>query len=824
MKVDPLRSIGAKLFYYMSSLVLITVAGNSCQYMRMFMEFQQEQAQDQAQLSAERAASQLDGTIDGWRAQVAAALPALRATTPAVDHAQRFLDTSVEFLSVELFDAPSAKSAKLTSLASAFTQATADPRFEDKVPTKVRSDLLTASRAWLKRQAPKSGKQTLHIENLTKSVGLPVMALAIRYPSVPATATAPAAANAAPTSVTWVLLTVWQTNLIKALPKSGFFDSAVIDAKGRVFTSPNVADMIGRKALGATTLAKAALAATSASGFEREYKDPQGRRRFGAFARLPKYGVAVLVEQDAETAYQALRQNLYTTALVALLFILFAVAFAYLCATRLVAGLSAVSHGAAKIAAGELKQEIRVRSTDEIGKLAHDVNQMSRRVLQIVETQVNKARADKELETAKIVQSTFFPRTEASNGPIFLSGFYQPAAACGGDLWGHHTLDQGVELVYIGDAMGQGVSAALVTAMAYATTTTVADLLRERPEWRDSPARLLDQLNRQIHDAVRGTISMTFFAAVVDTQRGVITFANAGHNFPVLLPMDSQDPRTAGQRPTLPGAKIQPITLRLSGTPLGMEPSATYTDRTLELRPGDKVLFFTDGLIECSSPKGEVWGRKYLLEQAVATAHLSPSDMKNELLSRAFTFFGSKGLDDDVTAVVMEIDASWQQPVAHSEPARLADLKPKPARHPLPEPPPLRIRALAPLPAPLETGVEQAAAQLESEAYDALTPMADLTQPPAPAVSPAEPPLGIFEIPSIELSLSEDSQPPAPMTPTLLTIDAADLEAVEAEAALAPLPRAVAGPRDMDPQSLAPRSLAPRSGRYKVKLPTKKRT
>lgn len=703
VKVNAFRSVGAKLFCYMSLLVLITIMGNSYQYIRTFMAFQQDQVEDQAQLTAERSASQIESAIDNWRAQLTIALPTLRDgdTKAPSDQIQRFVDSSGEFLSLDLFEAPSSRSAKLTSLGGAFTSTITDPRFEDKIPAKVREQIQTSAKSWLKKQAQKGAKTNVFVESLARNVSLPVMTMAVRFD-----------VGGSP-SVVWALLTVWQTNLIKALPKSRFIDSAIIDMKGKVFTSPNVFDMVSRKAFSGKALAKSAMAGTSTSGFEAEYRDTQGRRRLGAYSRMPRYGLAILVEQDAEIAYQALKRNLLSTTLVALLFVLFAVAFSYVLANGITKSLRAVSHAASKIASGDFKHQIDTQARDEVGMLAHDVNNMSRKIVDLMAGQVRKARIEKESETAKMVQNTFFPRSEIRNGPIFLSGFYQPAPECGGDLWGHYTISDGVEFVFIGDAMGHGAPAALVTAMAYTTTMTIADLIRDYANVKESPARILERLNRILFDAVRGTISMTFFAAIVDTKKALITFANAGHNFPVLLPAAGNDPRAERVRPLLAGFDIQPISLKLRGTPLAMDVDSKYIDKTIAIRPGDKVLFFTDGLIECASPKGEVWGRKYLLEQAVQTAALSPTDMKDELLSRAFTFFGTRPLDDDVTALVLEVSKNWRgvdgdaASVAFATPA---DPQPGRARHPLPNIPPPRM--------PMQTTVVLEAASAEMGDFD----------------------------------------------------------------------------------------------------------
>lgn len=787
MKVQAFRSLAAKLFYYMSFLVLITVVGNSMQYIRTFMAYQTEQVQDQIQLSAERSATQFENAIDTWRSQIAVALPSLRSidaknATSTAPQIQRFVDANPEFISLELLEGDSARSTKLKSLGGAFTSTVTDPRFEDKVPTKVRDQIQSANKTWLKRQIPKVGKSNVIIETFAKPTSLPIMAIAVRFN----------VDNSS--SVVWGVLNVWQSNLIKALPKSRFIDSAVIDEKGKVFTSPNVIEMVSRKAFTGHALAKAALAAASPAGFEKEYKDTEGRRRLGAYARVPKYGVSVLVEQDAEVAFQALRKNLFSTALVATLFILFAVMFAYFGAQGITKGLRAVADGTAKIAAGDFNQEIELDSQDEVGALAQDVNHMAHKIQSLMKSQIEKARLEQELETAKMVQSTFFPRNEIRNGPLFVTGFYQPASECGGDLWGRFPIDQHRDFVFVADAMGHGAPAALVTAMAYSTTMTIADILKDHDGIIDSPALVLSRLNRIIHEAVRGTISMTFFASIIDTKSGVITYANAGHNFPVLLPAAGNDPRAGKQRPISKLVPIQPISLKATGTPLGMDPEASFQDKTMDLRPGDKLLYFTDGLIECSSPKGEVWGRKYLLEQAVETSSLSALDMKDELLSRAFTFFGTKPLDDDVTVVVIELAKSWQIG-SGSMPSAMPPSAPPVRRAPPPKALPLAMEME--LPTEVEI-VDDNSSAVEMVLKDgtAVDETATMTPP-----EPSRHPEITFSLESTSTGLAMAPIPESEPTADALTV---------AEP-LTPEPAAPAQPQAATPLSLP-------QGKYRLKL------
>ncbi len=661
MKVSTFNSVGAKLFYYMTALVLITVAGNSFQYIRSFMEHQTQQVQDSIQLNAERAGSQVENVLETWRSQIAVALPGLRGQTSDDTHEliRKFVDASPEFVALQLFEAPTAKSMALTPLGDAFTSNTNEARFEDKIPSKVWDKVRAAQQRWMKLAGPRIGKNNIMIESFAKSSELPLMAVAVRFDV------------AESQSVVWAVLTAWQSNLIKSLPKSKFVDSALVDSKGKIFTSPNLFDMVNRHRFAGEPLVRTALGESNPSGFENEYRHANGNRRLGAYFKLPRYDLTLLVEQDAEAAYLALKKNLLSTALWAGLFVLIAIMFSFLGATGITRGLREVTMATGRIAAGDLLYQIKPRSKDEVGVLAHSVNHMAGKITGLMQSQVDKARFEKELETAKMVQSTFFPKSDINRPELHLTGFYQPASECGGDLWGHYTIDEGIEFVFIADAMGLGAPAALVTAIAYSTTMAVADIVRDRSDFQDSPAKILERLNRIIFEAVQGKISMTFFAAIFDFKQGLVTYANAGHNFPVIIPANPEDPRAAKQRPTSKKSDARPISLKLAGNPLGIAETASFKEQTLALAPGDKFFFFTDGLIECTAPNGEAWGRKHLLEHVAETSSLIPTEMKDQLLGRAFGFFANHPLDDDVTVVVAEINKAWQGPAQANVPAGL---------------------------------------------------------------------------------------------------------------------------------------------------------
>ncbi len=660
LKIAGLKSLGAKLFYLMTVMVLITVAGNSWQFFRTYKTDLLEQLQDSLQSQAERAKDQIETLIETWRAQVSVALPTLR--TQGHDDGksgnlalQRFVNSNVDFVAIHLISAASATSTDFNLVGEAFTSRINDKNFEDREARLVNDQLRTVIPEWLKTQAP-SLKGKVAVESLAKQVKLPLVTTAIRFDI----------ANSS--EVLWAVLTAWQTGINKALSKSAFLKSSLIDRGGRIFASLDPAEVIKRPTLASKQLLKSAIASNKPSGFEQIYRDNKNKEKVGAYAKLQKYPLILVIEQDANAATQTVRRTLISTSLWASLFVLLAIMLSFLGSSQITKGLRAVTDATTKIAAGDFKHKVATGSQDEVGALASAVNHMSFQIENLLKSQVAQAQVEKDLETAKTVQNTFFPDGDIRQNHIKATGFYKPATQCGGDLWGHFPIEDGIDFIFIADAMGHGVAAALVTAMAYSITMSIADIVKHDPSFRDSPGIVLERLNRVIYEAVEGKISMTFFASVIDTRRGIMTYANAGHNFPVICPVSATDSRLGKpSKSQNMGGLIQPISLKLMGTPLGMDSTSQYKERTIELAPGDKIFYFTDGLIECTSPSGEMMGRKQMLIDVATFANLPPEEMKNSIIDKAFAFYAGTPQADDITLVVAEISKDWSPNITTSQ-------------------------------------------------------------------------------------------------------------------------------------------------------------
>lgn len=232
-----------------------------------------------------------------------------------------------------------------------------------------------------------------------------------------------------------------------------------------------------------------------------------------------------------------------------------------------------------------------------------------------------------DLEEARSIQGLMLPAEALCTRQVAVAHEFQPAAEVGGDFLDYFSLtDQSVGL-YLGDVCGKGLPAALYAALAVGT-------LRGVHKTGQSPSSVLNTLNRRL--TIRGTprryAAMQY--ALFHPENGLMHIASAGISGPLHV---------------FPGGcRI----LELSGIPPGMFADATYETHTLQLAPGDAMVFFTDGVIEALNTANDFFGVERLSDLCLG----HEADGSRALLERIFTavteFARGRAQHDDMAATV----------------------------------------------------------------------------------------------------------------------------------------------------------------------------
>ena len=309
-----------------------------------------------------------------------------------------------------------------------------------------------------------------------------------------------------------------------------------------------------------------------------------------------------------------------------------------------------------RVSAGDFTTKINVSDSaqDELTSLAVSFNIMGEEIKKLLKATAMAARMEQELETAQMVQSRFFPPRNLKTPNLHLDATSITASECGGDWW-HYAHVQNYLVVIMGDVTGHGASAALVTASIHsAFSLLIAELQRvKRPLRPDT--EILGILANSLNNALMMTAGelSTFpcLLAAIDLTTLQMSIFNAGHPQPFLF--------QGGARNYIPLATSN--SMPLGQKDFQYDPKVFVT----ELKPGDQVLWYTDGLFDSRISDGKKIKKKELLTELKGKTDLilksknlsTNQSLADFVLSQAKQFFGDdpNNRPDDITVLSLAV-------------------------------------------------------------------------------------------------------------------------------------------------------------------------
>ena len=237
---------------------------------------------------------------------------------------------------------------------------------------------------------------------------------------------------------------------------------------------------------------------------------------------------------------------------------------------------------------------------------------------------------EEQLAVARQIQLSFLPKKNPVVSGYDISGINIPSGDVGGDYFDFIRIVDGQTGIAVADVSGKGVPAALI--MASFRASLIAEI-------RNNYAIrvICRKVNSLLYESLERDNYVTAFYGVLDSKNNILTFANCGHNQPILLRNDGQVEF-----------------LKEGGMALGVLPDSEYEERAIYIHSGDLIVFYTDGVTEVVNENKEEFGQAHLIEIVKQHRQLSATELQNAIYKKVKRFASPKHVFDDLTMIILK--------------------------------------------------------------------------------------------------------------------------------------------------------------------------
>jgi len=309
--------------------------------------------------------------------------------------------------------------------------------------------------------------------------------------------------------------------------------------------------------------------------------------------------------------------------------------------TRSITGpILALNDGVREVAGGNLERAVTVKTGDELEQLAASFNMMTgqlrRHIEEIARAAAERQRMDTELDIATRIQMSMlpaaFPPFKGRKNEFDLYARVYPAREVGGDFYDFFFIDEDHFALAAADVSGKGVPAALFMAIA-------KTIIKNRLQSGEVIESALDNINRELCDNNIMDMFVTAWICVLEISSGSLTYINAGHNPPLIM-------RYGNEFDFL----VSPPDLVLAGMD-----DTRYHARRMELKPGDMLFLYTDGIVEAENAKGEFYGKERLKAFLNANSGIPLRTLIDRFRDDIAAFANGAEQSDDITMLALRI-------------------------------------------------------------------------------------------------------------------------------------------------------------------------
>ena len=344
-----------------------------------------------------------------------------------------------------------------------------------------------------------------------------------------------------------------------------------------------------------------------------------------------------LSRQGVPEVQRVLRRVLLILTAALLCVYLVALAIAFILVAAIVRNVNRLTRATDAVGRGDFSVRVNSKSRDQIGDLARSFDGMAASIERLLRETAEKEKLEAELAVARAIQESFLPESGIRWAGFRAVAHFEPVADLGGDYYDILPMPDGRTGVAIGDVSGHGVPTGLLAAAARATLGTLVDLGVPAPE---AFRRLGERTQRRRDSGRHLYTTLAFFAYDAAGRRGTLT--NAGHPAPYRI-----------------GAAGAVERLALPALPIGLLPERAnggFPSREIGFGSGDRLVFFTDGVVEAADANEEPFGYERFEALLAREAGSTPENLVRSVLDAVARHVGTVPLEDDRTLLVLSFD------------------------------------------------------------------------------------------------------------------------------------------------------------------------
>lgn len=279
----------------------------------------------------------------------------------------------------------------------------------------------------------------------------------------------------------------------------------------------------------------------------------------------------------------------------------------------------------------------KISRINEISSLATSIDQMECKTLEYIENIKNitaeKERIGTELKIASVIQESSLNAHIPERNDIEIFATMTPAKEVGGDFYDYFMIDDDHVGIVVADVSGKGVPAAL-----FMMVTKI--LISEKAKMGASPAEVLEFVNDRICANNKADMFVTVWLGILEISTGKLTAANAGHNHPGIYRKESD---------------TYEIVKSKHGVIVGAMSGTKYANFEIQLKKGDKIFLYTDGVTESKNIDGKMFAETGMINALNECKDLSPRETLEFMKTELDKFAKHAEQFDDITMLCCEL-------------------------------------------------------------------------------------------------------------------------------------------------------------------------